>query len=156
MCSLRTFHIWNDHLSQWNCNIRFPTFHSPMGKYDGLYMLSPGSHTIRGCGPVGVGMAYFSRCIPVALCFLEVSILLADFRWRCRTLSSSCTKPAWMLPCSRLDDTVLNFWTCKPASMKCGWSFIRLACVMVSVQSSKTLTKTPDLPWKRSYLHFFS
>ena len=24
---------------------------------DGLYMLAPGSGTIRGCGPVGVGVA---------------------------------------------------------------------------------------------------
>ena len=28
---------------------------------------------------------------------VEISILLAAFRWRCRTLSSSCTMPAWML-----------------------------------------------------------
>jgi hypothetical protein len=35
---------------------------------------------------------------------LEVSIQLAAFRWRCRPLSYSCTRPAWMLPCSQLDD----------------------------------------------------
>ena len=50
---------------------------------------------------------------------LEVSILLAAFRWKCRTLSSSCIMPAWMLPCSCLGDNGLNLWTCKPATIKC-------------------------------------
>ena len=54
---------------------------------DGLYMLGQGNGTIRRCGPV------HPSC-------LEVSIQLAVFRWRCRTLSSACTLPAWMLPCS--------------------------------------------------------
>jgi hypothetical protein len=43
------------------------------------------------------------------------SILLAAFRWRCRTLSSSCTMPAWTLPCSLLADNGLKLWICKPA-----------------------------------------
>lgn len=35
------------------------------------------------------------------------------FWTRCRTLSSFCTMPAWMLPCSSyLDDNGLNLWTC--------------------------------------------
>jgi hypothetical protein len=49
--------------------------------------------------------------------------------------------PAWMLPRSHLDDNGLNLWTCKAAPIKC-CLFIRLALVMVSVHSSKTLTKT--------------
>jgi hypothetical protein len=61
---------------------------------------------------------------------MKASILLAAFRWRCRIVSSSCTMPAWMLPCPCLDDNGLNLWTCKPALIK------------VSVHSSKTLTKT--------------
>jgi hypothetical protein len=44
--------------------------------------------------------------------------LLAAFKWRCRTLRSSYTMPIWMLPCSCLDDTGLNFWTCKTAPIK--------------------------------------
>ena len=45
----------------------------------------------------------------------------------------------WMLPCSHLDNG-LNLWTCKPAPIKtCP---IRVALVMMSVPSSKTLTKT--------------
>jgi hypothetical protein len=52
--------------------------------------------------------------------------------------------PAWILPCSHLDDNGLNLWTCKPAPIKCCF-FIRLALVMVSVHSSKTLTKTSTL-----------
>ena len=55
---------------------------------------------------------------PHPIC-LDVSILLTAFRWRYRTLSSSCTMPAWMLPCSCLDDNGLNLWTCKPAPIKC-------------------------------------
>ena len=27
--------------------------------------------------------------------------------------------PAWILPCSHLDDNGLNLWTCKPAPIKC-------------------------------------
>ena len=38
-------------------------------------------------------------------------ILLAAFSWRCGTLRSSCTMPAWMLPCFCLDDNGLNLWT---------------------------------------------
>jgi hypothetical protein len=47
--------------------------------------------------------------------------------------------PAWMLPCSHLDDNGLNL---EPVSQPQLNVFIRLALVMVSVYSSKTLTKT--------------
>jgi hypothetical protein len=50
---------------------------------------------------------------------LKGSILLAAFRWRCRTLSCSCPMPDWMLPCFYLDNNGLNLWTCKPAPIKC-------------------------------------
>jgi hypothetical protein len=68
----------------------------------------------------------WSRCVivgvvsknPYPSC-LEASILLAAFRWRCRTLSSSCTMSAWMLPCSHLHDNGLDLWICKPAPIKC-------------------------------------
>jgi hypothetical protein len=49
--------------------------------------------------------------------------------------------PALILSYFHLDDNGLNLWTCKPAPIKCCF-FIRLALVMVSVHSSKTLTKT--------------
>jgi hypothetical protein len=50
---------------------------------------------------------------------LEASLLLAAFRWRRRTLGSSCTMPAWMLPCSHLGDSGLNLRTCKSGPIKC-------------------------------------
>jgi hypothetical protein len=50
---------------------------------------------------------------------LEVSLPLTAFRWRCRRLSFSCTMSVWMLPYSCFDDNGLNFWTCKPATIKC-------------------------------------
>ena len=54
-----------------------------------------------------------------ALNCLEVSILLAAFRWSCRTLSSSCPIPVWMLPCSHLDENGLNLWTSNTDPIKC-------------------------------------
>jgi hypothetical protein len=71
---------------------------------------------------------------------LEVSILLAAFRWRCRTLSSSCTMLAWMLPCFHLNDNGLNLKCIKQTKLNV--VFIRVGLVVVSVHSSKTLTKT--------------
>jgi hypothetical protein len=50
---------------------------------------------------------------------LEDNLFLEAFRSKCRTLSSSWTMPAWMRPCSCLDDNGLNLWTCKPAPIKC-------------------------------------
>jgi hypothetical protein len=48
--------------------------------------------------------------------------------------------PAWILPCSHLDD---NKITSEPVSQpQLNVVFVRLALVMVSVHSSKTLTKT--------------
>ena len=47
--------------------------------------------------------------------------------------------PAWMLPCPYHDDNRLDLWTCKPAPINV--VLIRVALVMVSVHSSKTLTK---------------
>ena len=63
--------------------------------------------------------------------------LLAAFRWRGRTLSSSCTMPAWTLPCFHLDDNGLNLWTCKLAPIKC--CLIRVALAMASVHSNGNL-----------------
>ena len=37
---------------------------------DGLYILSPGNDTIRGFGPVGVGVAYWSGCVTVGVGFV--------------------------------------------------------------------------------------
>ena len=47
--------------------------------------------------------------------------------------------PAWMLPCSHLDDTRLD--TSEPVSQPQLNVLIRFALVMVSVHSSKTLSK---------------
>jgi hypothetical protein len=49
---------------------------------------------------------------------LGADLLLAAYRWICRTLTSSNILPAWMLPCSHLDDNALNHWTCNPAPIK--------------------------------------
>jgi hypothetical protein len=93
------------------------------------------------CDLVGIGVSLWvwaydphSRC-------LEGSLLLAAFGWRRRTLSSACAMPVWILPCSYLDDNGLNLWTCKPSPIKC--FFIRLALVIVSVHSTKTLRHHP-------------
>jgi hypothetical protein len=80
---------------------------------DGLYMLFPGRGTFRRCGPVGVGVSLWVWALRPSSSCLEASLPLAAFRWRCTTLSSSCTMPAKMLPCSHLDDNGLNLWTCK-------------------------------------------
>jgi hypothetical protein len=113
---------------------------------DGSYMLGPGSGTIRKCGPIGVDVPLWVWVINLHTSNLEASILLTAFRWRCRILSSPCTMP----DCgSHLDDTGLNLWTCKPAPTKC--CFIRVPLVMVSVYSSKSLTKTPSNLFPRTY-----
>jgi hypothetical protein len=39
---------------------------------DDLYMLSQGSGTIRGFDPVGVGMAFWSRCVTVGVGFMTL------------------------------------------------------------------------------------
>jgi hypothetical protein len=106
-------------------------------------MLGQGNGTIWRCGLVGVGVSLWAwantpRC-------LEVSLPLAAFWWRCRTLSSAYTMPAWMLPCSCLDDNGLNLWTCKQPQLNV--VLIRVALVIASVCSSKTLTKTEILQW---------
>jgi hypothetical protein len=46
---------------------------------------------------------------------------------------------AWMLPCFHLDDNRLNLCTCK---LQLNVVLIRVALVIVSVHSSKILTKT--------------
>lgn len=47
-----------------------------------------------------------------------LSLSLASFRLSCRTLSFSCTMPAWMLPCFHLHEKRLNLWNCMPAPNK--------------------------------------
>jgi hypothetical protein len=74
---------------------------------------------IRSCSLVGVGVSLWMSAIRPHPSCLEVSILLAAFRWGCRTLSSACTMLAWMLSCSCLEDTGVNLWICKPAPIKC-------------------------------------
>jgi hypothetical protein len=116
-----------------------------MSLRDGPHMLGLGSGTVGKCGLVGVGVA--CECglsYPCPSC-LEVSILLAAFRWRCRTLSSSCTMPAWMLLCAYHDHNGLNLWIWKPAPIK--YSPLKVALFMVSVHSSKTLTNTVQYLW---------
>jgi hypothetical protein len=44
---------------------------------------------------------------------LDISLPLEAFRWRHRTLRSSCIMSIWLMPCSHLDDNGLNLWTCK-------------------------------------------
>jgi hypothetical protein len=76
-------------------------------------MLGLGSGTIRRYCLVGVGAALLKevchcgdglRDFPPS--HHKDSLLLASFG--CRTLSSSCTMPAWKLPWSHLDDNGLN------------------------------------------------
>ena len=65
-------------------------------------------------------LSWNSLCRPGWSEFTEIHLChLSAFRWRCRTLSSSCTMSAWMLPCYCLHDNGLNLWTCKPAPIKC-------------------------------------
>jgi hypothetical protein len=104
-------------------------------------MLGPGSGTIRRCALVGGSVPLWSGLWHLPSRFLEVSLPLAAFGWRHRTLSSSCTMPAWMLSCSHLDDNGLNLWTCKPAPIKsCPWSW----CLFTAVE---TLTQTVLYAW---------
>jgi hypothetical protein len=68
--------------------------------WSGLNMLGTGSGTVRGRGLVGVGvslMGWALRDLPPSC--LEASLLLFAFRTGYRTLSSSRTMPAWILPC---------------------------------------------------------
>jgi len=70
----------------------------------------------------------------------EDGSLLVPFGTSCKTLSSSSTMSAWMLPCSHLDDNGLNLWSSKPAPIKC--CSYKNTVVTVSVHSSKTITNT--------------
>ena len=86
---------------------------------DSLIMLGPRSGTIRRCGLVEVGVALLEEVYHCGGGLLSSAkcgtvSLLGAFRWRCRTLSSFYTMPAWTLSCSRLDDNGLN-----PALIKC-------------------------------------
>ena len=83
----------------------------------GLYMLNSVSGTIRMCNTVGVDVTLCVLSDPQPSCF-EISVLLAAFRWRCRTLRFSCTIPSWRPPCSHLDILGLNLWICKPSLLK--------------------------------------
>jgi hypothetical protein len=73
--------------------------------YDGLYMLSPGSGTVRRCGLAGVGVSLWDLS-PLPKC-LEASLLLAAFGIRGGIVSSSSSMPAWMLPYSHLDKPLI-------------------------------------------------
>ena len=48
---------------------QWPLAYFSNGYCDGLYMLNPGSGTIRRCGPVQVGVAFWSRHSPVGVDF---------------------------------------------------------------------------------------
>ena len=67
---------------------------------DGLYTLGPGGGTVGRCGLVGEGVSLWVWALRPSNC-LEAGILLATFR-------SSCTMPAWMLPCAFLVANGLN------------------------------------------------
>ena len=84
----------------------------------GLYMLNSVSGTIRMCNTVGVDVTLCVLSDPQPSCF-EISVLLAAFRWRCRTLRFSWTMPFWMLRCCHLVDTGLMLWTCKASQLNC-------------------------------------
>lgn len=89
---------------------------------DSLRMLGPGSVELLLEGVILLEeMCHWREGLgdPTPSCLRMHSLFLALCGWRCRTLSSSCTKPTWILPCSRLDDTGLNLWTCKPTPIKC-------------------------------------
>ena len=78
---------------------------------------------------------------PLSSC-LEASLLLFAFGTRCRTLSSSCTMPG----CCHAPALMIMDLTSEPVSQpELNVVLIRVALVMVSVHSSKTLTKTLSL-----------
>jgi hypothetical protein len=73
-------------------------------EYGDLNMLDSRSGIIRNCGLVGVGIALLEEVCHFGSGLgdsppscLEANLLCAR-RTRYRTLRSSCTKPAWMLP----------------------------------------------------------
>ncbi|EDL05485.1 mCG147150 [Mus musculus] len=64
-------------------------------------MLGLENGTIRRCALVGGSVSLWRWAMRPPPNHVGV-------RRRCRTLSSSCTMPAWMLPCSHFDDNGLN------------------------------------------------
>jgi hypothetical protein len=116
------------------------------GQCDGLNMLGPGDDTTRKYGFGGVGVVLLEEVYHWNLLWdpppsqVRVSFLLFAFGARCRSLNSSSTMPAWMLPCSLLDDNGLNLWTCESAPIKC---CPYKSCLGHGVCSQcKTVTKT--------------
>ena len=69
---------------------------------DGLYMLGPGSGTIGKCGLVSVG------CNTVVLAEWKSVFHYQPSDEDVELSAPRCILPAWMLPCSCLDDTGLN------------------------------------------------
>ena len=112
-------------------------------------MLGSGSSTIWRLALLQEVWPCWRKCVTVAMDFesliltawkLEASLLLVAFRWRSRTLSSSCTMPAWMLPCSSLDYNRLNLWACKPALIKC--CPYKFALLLMAIHRRKILRHT--------------
>ena len=86
---------------------------STVKAWGSLNMLGSGNGTIRRCSLVDVDVALWEEVCHHRLglknpCpgFLEVSLLVLAFGRRCRI---SHIMPAWMLPCSYLDDKWTEF-----------------------------------------------
>jgi len=97
-------------------------WHKGNTHYDGLHRFGPVRGTIRRGDLVGGSVSLSGRLgDPPPTCLWMLSLFLATIRWRCRTqvlLHHICLDAA-MGPCSHLDDSGLNLWTCKPAPNKC-------------------------------------
>jgi hypothetical protein len=123
-----------------------------------LNMLGPmGSGTIRKCGLVGIGVALLEEVCHCVGRFWGLLVLklhpeqkavpswlpLDQFIELSAPFPAPCL-PSWC-PASCHDNNGLNLWNCKPAPItwaayKC--SPYKIALVLVSIRSNKTLTKT--------------
>jgi hypothetical protein len=98
-----------------------------MGWCDGLYILGPGSGTIWRCGLVGIGVTSLEWVCHCGCGYKILALVTwkSVFHWQPLdedielSAPPDTLMPAWILPCSHLDDNGLNLWTCKPAPIKC-------------------------------------
>ena len=142
--------LLSDDFSLWQFDIKLPRT---------LYVvvwICLGSGAIRRCGLVGVGVALLEE---VTYCGGELSgsydeggsaqykrelppsclqmTLLAVFKSKSRTLGSSSTRSACMMPCFPPWWNELNLWNCNPGPLKClplyelPWSW----CLLTTIKS---------------------
>ena len=121
--------------------------HAVKDHCDGLYILGPGSVTIWRCGLVGIGVTWLEW---VCHCGCEYKILTL-VAWKSvfhyQPLDENIelsAPPAPCLPrCCHVPTLMIMDWTSEPISRpQLNVVLLRVALVMVSVHSSKTLTET--------------